>query len=150
MAFAFRTGLFNIGGAGQMLMGGLCATLVALWVPLPKFVMLPVMMVAAMLGGALWAAVPGLLKARFNVHEVVSTIMMNWMAYWAIYYFIPAYLKSNLETESRTDPRDGVAEGGLADDSCSAAPSSIWAFSWPSAQCCSSPSYSTARCWAMS
>jgi simple sugar transport system permease protein len=87
-----------------MLMGGLAATCVALWLPLPKFAVLPIMLVASILGGALWAAVPGFLKAKFNVHEVVSTIMMNWVAYWAIYYFIPAYLKSNLETESRTIP----------------------------------------------
>ena len=104
VAFAFRTGLFNIGGAGQMLIGGLAATCVALWVPLPKPLILPIMLVAAILGGALWAAVPGFLKAKFNVHEVVSTIMMNWIAYWVIYYFVPAYLKSNLETESRTIP----------------------------------------------
>lgn len=45
--------------------------------------------------------IPGLLKARFNVHEVVATIMMNWIAYWSIYYFVPAYLKGpSLETES--------------------------------------------------
>ncbi len=104
VAFAFRTGLFNIGGAGQMLIGGLAATCVALWLPLPKFLVLPIMFVAAILGGGLWAAVPGVLKAKFNVHEVVSTIMMNWVAYWAVYYFVPAYLKSNLETESRTIP----------------------------------------------
>lgn len=102
VAFAFRTGLFNIGGAGQMLMGGLAATCVALWLPLPQPLVLPIMFVAAMLGGAVWAAVPGLLKARFNVHEVVTTIMMNWVAYWAVYYFIPAYLKGGLETESKT------------------------------------------------
>lgn len=105
VAFAFRTGLFNIGGAGQMLIGGLAATCVALWVPWPKVAILPVMFLAAVLGGALWAAVPGLLKARFNVHEVVSTIMMNWVAYWAVYYFIPAYLKGSLETESRLIPQ---------------------------------------------
>lgn len=104
VAFAFRTGLFNIGGAGQMLMGGLAATCVALWVPLPKTAILPVMLVAAALGGAIWAAVPGFLKAKFNVHEVVSTIMMNWVAFWAVAYFIPAYLKDQLSTESRTIP----------------------------------------------
>lgn len=101
VAFAFRTGLFNIGGAGQMLVGGLCATAVALFLHLPKALMLPLEVLAAMAGGALWAAVPGVLKARFNVHEVVSTIMMNWVAYWLIYYTVPAYMKGELETESR-------------------------------------------------
>lgn len=112
VAFAFRTGLFNIGGAGQMMMGGLAATCVALWLPLPKVAVLPIMFLAAVLGGAIWAAVPGLLKAKFNVHEVVSTIMMNWVAYWAIYYFIPAYLKAKLETESRTIPMSASLQVG--------------------------------------
>jgi general nucleoside transport system permease protein len=112
VAFAFRTGLFNIGGAGQMLMGGLFAIIVALWVPWPKVAILPVMILAAALGGALWATIPGLLKARFNVHEVVSTIMMNWVAYWAVFYFIPAYLKGNLETESRLIPETASLKVG--------------------------------------
>ncbi len=105
VAFAFRTGLFNIGAAGQMLIGGLCATTVGLLVPLPRPILLVVMVLAAMLGGALWGSVPGLLKAKFNVHEVVATIMMNWIAYWVVYYFVPAYLKGQfLETESRVLP----------------------------------------------
>ncbi|MDF2814701.1 MAG: inner-rane translocator [Paenibacillus sp.] len=105
VAFAFRTGLFNIGAAGQMLFGGFCATAVGLSLDLPRFLLLLTMVAAGMLGGALWAFIPGLLKAKFNVHEVVSTIMMNWIAYWTIYYAIPAYFKGqSLETESRLLP----------------------------------------------
>lgn len=104
VSFAFRTGLFNIGGAGQMLIGGLCATLVALYVPLPKPLILPIMIVVAMLGGAIWGGIPGFLKAKFNVHEVVATIMTNWIAFWAIDQVIKNYLKGNLETESRLIP----------------------------------------------
>ena len=101
VAFAFKTGLFNIGASGQMLVGGLCATLVAHHVFLPRPLYLIVLILAALLGGALWGVIPGLLKAKFNVHEVVATIMMNWIAYWSIYYFVPAYLKGpSLETES--------------------------------------------------
>ena len=59
---------------------------------------------AAITGGALWATLPGLFKARFNVHEVVSTIMLNWIAYWVVYYTIPAYFKGAFETESRFIP----------------------------------------------
>jgi simple sugar transport system permease protein len=66
--------------------------------------MLPILAVAAALGGALWAVIPGLLKARFNVHEVVSTIMMNWIAYWVVYYTVPAFFKGSFETESRMIP----------------------------------------------
>lgn len=102
VAFAFRTGLFNIGAAGQMLFGGFCATAIALTFTWPKVILLPVMMISAIIGGALWALIPGILKARFNVHEVVATIMMNWIAYWVIYYGVPAYFKGEyLETESR-------------------------------------------------
>ncbi len=101
VAFAFKTGLFNIGASGQMLAGGLTATALALTLKLPKELMLPIIILGSMLSGAIWAAIPGLLKARFNVHEVVATIMMNWIAYWMVYYTIPAFFKGPmLETES--------------------------------------------------
>lgn len=105
VAFAFKTGLFNIGAAGQMLIGGLCATAVGLTFDWPKALLLTAMVVAALIGGGLWAALPGLLKARFNVHEVVATIMMNWIAYWTVFYLVPRYLKGPfLETESARIP----------------------------------------------
>lgn len=105
VAFAFRTGLFNIGVAGQLLFGGFCASAVGLNLDLPKAPLLFLMLLAGFVGGALWAFLPGLLKARFNVHEVVSTIMMNWIAYWTVYYAVPAYLKAEYsETESRQLP----------------------------------------------
>ncbi|MBQ9494202.1 MAG: ABC transporter permease [Treponema sp.] len=100
-AFAYKTGLFNIGCSGQMLVGGIVATIVAHYVFLPRPLYLIVLIFSAILGGSLWAAVPGFLKAKFNVHEVVSSIMMNWIAYWSVYYYIPAHLKGpSLETES--------------------------------------------------
>lgn len=102
VAFAFRTGLFNIGAPGQMLVGGFCATAVGLTLDLPRVILLPIMILAGIIGGAIWAFIPGLLKAKFNVHEVVSTIMMNWVGYWIVFYGIPAYFKGEfLETESR-------------------------------------------------
>ncbi len=101
VAFAFKTGLFNIGASGQMLVGGLCATFVAHNVFLPRPLYLVVLILAGLLGGAIWGVIPGFLKAKFNVHEVVSTIMMNWIAYWSVFYIVPAYLKGpSLETES--------------------------------------------------
>lgn len=101
VAFAFRTGLFNIGAAGQALIGGLVATVLGLTLDLPKPLLLPVLLLGAALGGGLWAWLPGWLKARFNVHEVVSTIMMNWISYWVTYYTVPAFFKGSFETESR-------------------------------------------------
>lgn len=105
VAFAFNTGLFNIGASGQLLFGGLCATAVGLTFDLPKPILLAFMVAAGAIGGGLWGLLPGLLKARFNVHEVVATIMMNWIAYWVIYYAVPAYFKGPfLETESEKLP----------------------------------------------
>ncbi|PLR94782.1 ABC transporter permease [Bacillus sp. T33-2] len=109
VAFAFRTGLFNIGASGQMLIGGLLATAVGLTFDFSRPILLLVMILVGMLGGALWAFIPGLLKARFNVHEVVSTIMMNWIAYWTTYYVVPGYFKGEfLETESRKLPEEAT------------------------------------------
>lgn len=94
VAFAFKTGLFNIGGSGQMLLGGLAASLFAILGPqgLPRPVFYLCMTVLSLAAGAVWGLVAGFLKARFNVHEVVGTIMLNWVAYWliydAIYYLI--------------------------------------------------------------
>mgnify|MGYP002783157388 CR=1 FL=1 len=107
VAFAFRTGLFNIGTPGQMLFGGFCATAIGLTynASMPRPILLSVMIIVGALAGALWAFVPGLLKAKFNVNEVVSSIMMNWTCYWIVYYTIPAYFKGeSLETESRLLP----------------------------------------------
>ena len=102
VAFAFRTGLFNIGAPGQMLFGGFCATAVGLTFPaLPSFILVPIMVITGMLGGAIWGIVPGLLKAKFNVHEVVSSIMMNWIANWVVFYSVKARFTGNMETESR-------------------------------------------------
>ena len=101
LVFAFRTGLFNIGAPGQMLFGGLCATIVAHTVNLPRPLLLVVLIIVAILGGAIWAAVPGILKALFNVHEVVSCIMMNWIGYWVVYYVVRDYFPNGSKaTES--------------------------------------------------
>ncbi|WP_297636283.1 ABC transporter permease [uncultured Clostridium sp.] len=100
VAFAFKTGLFNIGTPGQMLVGGFVALALGLTLELPKVPMLLLMIFSAMVAGALWASIPGLLKAKFNVHEVVSSIMMNWIAYWIVFYAIPANFKGSVETES--------------------------------------------------
>ncbi|MFC0331165.1 ABC transporter permease [Paenibacillus sepulcri] len=117
VAFAFRTGLFNIGAAGQMLFGGFCATAVGLNLDVSRPLLLLLMIIAGFLGGACWAFIPGLLKARFNVHEVVSTIMMNWIAYWTIYYAVPYYLKAEfLETESRPLPAHASLQAPFLSD----------------------------------
>lgn len=116
VAFAFRTGLFNIGASGQMLFGGFCASAIGLTVDLPSIILVPLMVVVAFVAGGLWAFIPGLLKAKFNVHEVVSTIMMNWIAYWTIYYLVPQYFKGNTETESKILPEGATLKMHLLSD----------------------------------
>ncbi|WP_017753820.1 ABC transporter permease [Calidifontibacillus oryziterrae] len=92
VAFAFRTGLFNIGVEGQLLMGWLASVWVGLVVELPKIIHLPLAILAAALAGALWGLVPGYLKARFGVHEVIVTIMMNYIALSVLNAIVASYL----------------------------------------------------------
>ncbi|WP_019242241.1 MULTISPECIES: ABC transporter permease [Bacillus] len=80
VAFAFRTGLFNIGVEGQLIVGWLAAVWVGTAFDLPKIIHLPLAIIAAVVAGAFWAFIPGLLKAKFRVHEVIVTIMMNYIA----------------------------------------------------------------------
>jgi len=109
VAFAFRTGLFNIGVAGQLLFGAFCASVVGVHLDAPRALLLPLMLIAGALGGAVWAVIPGLLKARFNVHEVVSSIMMNWIGFWTVYYGVRAWIKNPAsETESKPLAADAM------------------------------------------
>lgn len=84
VGFAFKTGLFNIGTPGQLIMGGYVAVLVGVTLPQLGAVHWVVAVLASMLAGALWALIPGLLKAYFNVHEVISSIMMNYIGMYAV------------------------------------------------------------------
>jgi simple sugar transport system permease protein len=82
VALGFRCGLFNIGAEGQFFIGALCSAYVGYSiVGLPAFIHLPLALLAGAAGGAVWGMIPGYLKARFGAHEVVNTIMMNWIAF---------------------------------------------------------------------
>ena len=89
VAFAFRCGLFNIGGQGQYTVGGI----VAVWIgssfsSMPAAIHIILAIVLAALAGAVWAGIAGILKAIAGVHEVISTIMLNWVAIWlGVYLF---------------------------------------------------------------
>jgi general nucleoside transport system permease protein len=86
VAVGFRTGLFNIGARGQMFAGGLFALWVGLHVELPALIHIPVALVAAIIGGGLWGGLAGFLKARFGAHEVITTIMLNFVAAFFVLY----------------------------------------------------------------
>ena len=81
VAVAFRAGLFNIGVEGQMYLGGFAAALVGAYAPLPGVLGVAAAVLAAALAGGAWGALPGALKARFGAHEVINTIMLNFIAF---------------------------------------------------------------------
>jgi simple sugar transport system permease protein len=80
VAFAFKAGLFNIGAAGQILMGSAAAAYVGFTYELPAYIHLPLALLAGFAGGALWGGIAGVLRATTGAHEVISTIMLNFIA----------------------------------------------------------------------
>jgi simple sugar transport system permease protein len=112
VALAFRCGMFNIGGQGQYLVG----TYLAVWVgssfqdmaAVPHILLA---MIAACLGGAAWGAIAGLLKATAGAHEVISTIMLNWVAIWtgAFLFGLGGPLQS--DTDTSVPVSNDIAEG---------------------------------------
>ena len=94
VAFAFRTGLFNIGAAGQFVMGSLGAVIIGTQLSLPAYIHAPLAIIVGGLFGALWGAISGYLKAKRGVHEVITTIMLNWIALYLSNYVIYNYLRA--------------------------------------------------------
>lgn len=88
VTFAFKTGLFNIGAEGQYIMGSLFATLVALFLPLPSFLLIPAAILAGAIAGALWGGFVGYLKSKHGISEVITSIMMNWIAFYFMNFVI--------------------------------------------------------------
>lgn len=101
VGIGFRAGLFNIGTEGQMLVGGLSAILVGTLLELPLFLHLPLALIGAMIGGGIWGAVPGLLRAKTGAHEVITTIMLNLIAFNLVIYLLKTGL---FQAENRDDP----------------------------------------------
>lgn len=88
LAPSLRVGLFNIGAPGQIALGGLFATLIALNVPAPAVVVIPLCAVAAFAGGAMAAWLPGMLRARWNVNEILSTLVLNFLILLFLQYLL--------------------------------------------------------------
>ncbi|SCW44402.1 simple sugar transport system permease protein [Paenibacillus tianmuensis] len=92
VAFAFRTGLFNIGGEGQFMMGMTAASVIGIKLQLPWFIHAPLAVVAGALIGGIWGAIAGYLKAKRGVNEVITTIMLNWVALYISNYVVNQFL----------------------------------------------------------
>jgi len=102
ITIAFRAGLFNIGAEGQLVLGGLAAGYVAAALPLPGVVAIPIVLLAGALGGGVWGALAGFLKARFGANEVIATLMLNVIAALLATYIVNGPFKMNGATAGET------------------------------------------------
>ncbi|RZU73192.1 nucleoside ABC transporter membrane protein [Micromonospora kangleipakensis] len=100
VALAFRGGLFNIGAQGQATIGVILAAVAGFALPLPPVLHLLVALIAGAAGGAIWGFVPGILKARTGAHEVINTIMLN---YVAVYFLSWIIIQSGVHNPNRAD-----------------------------------------------
>jgi general nucleoside transport system permease protein len=109
VGIGFKGGLFNIGAQGQFLAGALTATLAAIALnSASPWVAIPISLLAGMAGGLAWGFIPGFLKAFTGAHEVVTTIMLNFVAIHVVSYIISGPLRGTGVTFSRTDPIVGA------------------------------------------
>ncbi len=88
VCIAFRGGVINIGGEGQIIVGALAAAAVALYVPIHSRIMMPICLLASMAAGAVWGGIPGILKAKLAVNEILTTVMMNSIAVYLSNYLL--------------------------------------------------------------
>ncbi len=105
IAVGFRAGMFNIGGRGQMLVAAGAAGYIGFAVPLPFGIHLIVALVAGLLAGALWGGLAGLLKARTGAHEVIVTIMLNYIGFYFISYLLQT--PGALQGAGSSNPKSG-------------------------------------------
>lgn len=112
VALAFRVGLFNIGARGQMLMGALFAGLFAFNLNLPMWLHLPITLVAGIVGGALWGGLVGFLKAKTGAHEVILTIMLNYVAFYLLLWMLrsPGLLQMSGSNQPQSKPTPASAQ----------------------------------------
>jgi general nucleoside transport system permease protein len=103
VSLAFRSGLFNIGGEGQVVAGAITSGYVGFAWHLPVFIHLVVAILAGILGGAAWGFIPGFLKARTGAHEVITTIMLNYVAGYLLLYLL------NTHTFQRAGRSDAIS-----------------------------------------
>jgi len=109
VALPFRAGLFNIGAEGQMLAGAVACTAIGVkFNTLPAPILLPMVLIGGMAAGAVWAGIAGVLKATVGAHEVVTTIMLNYVAQWLVRFLI---VGGPLELASGTSKSHPIGAG---------------------------------------
>ncbi len=101
VAVGFQAGLFNIGGEGQMLIGGMVGLYIGFTLDVPSIVHIPLALIGAVIGGGFWGGIAGLLKARTGAHEVITTIMLNFIALFLVDYLLKS---SVFQQPGRRDP----------------------------------------------
>ncbi len=98
ITIAFRASVINIGGEGQIVAGALLSAVVAIQLPdLPAIMLVPMVLIAGAIGGGIWGAIPGALKAYASVNEILSTIMMNLIAVQLMNFLLRGWLIDPLE-----------------------------------------------------
>ncbi len=101
VAVGFQAGLFNIGAEGQIIIGGMTALYVGFTFDLPGIILIPMCLIGAMLGGGAWAGIAGLLKAKTGAHEVITTIMLNFIALYLTQWLLKTTV---FQQPGRSDP----------------------------------------------
>lgn len=100
VAFAYKTGLFNIGAEGQYILGTVLATIVGVTCNFPPVIQVPLVLLAGTLGGAAAGAFVGWLKARFGIHEVITSIMCNWIMFYLCNFVVMSDTFHKVESTS--------------------------------------------------
>src|SRR5207247_415681 len=127
VALPFRAGLFNIGAEGQLIAGAIACTAIGVkFSGLPSPILLPMVLLGGMAAGALWAGIAGVLKATVGAHEVVTTIMLNYVAQWLLRYLsiggpLPSDQRSPHD-HSHDAQRGSLCGAGGSDPGCRGRP----------------------------
>ncbi|HCR43209.1 MAG TPA: ABC transporter permease [Ruminococcaceae bacterium] len=88
VAFAFKTSLFNIGAEGQYIFAAMVVTLLGMKLNMPAVLQIPVLVLAGVAAGGIWGGIVGILKAKYGIHEVITSIMLNWIALYLSNYVV--------------------------------------------------------------
>lgn len=105
VAFAFRCTLFNIGAEGQLHIGALLGTVIALYVPgLPSWLHIPLCLLGGFVGGAIWGGLPGYLRAKRGLSEIIMTILLNYVAFWFTSFLVHGPIQEPAGYYPQTEP----------------------------------------------